>query len=66
MPKYGVLTMFVWQFFDAMTTLSHDATNPAVFCSKNIDRLGPSMGWNLRLVRYGVEVGSVLLLSFCP
>ncbi|EGE03174.1 hypothetical protein TEQG_02212 [Trichophyton equinum CBS 127.97] len=52
-------------FFDAMTTLSHDATNPAVFCSRNIDRLGPSMGWNLRLVRYGIEPHAATLKRDC-
>ncbi|KMQ44442.1 hypothetical protein HL42_4896 [Trichophyton rubrum] len=52
-------------YFDAMTTLSHDATNPAVFCSKNIDRLGPSMGWNLRLVRYGIEPYAATLKRDC-
>ncbi|EFE43321.1 hypothetical protein TRV_01880 [Trichophyton verrucosum HKI 0517] len=59
------LTVQSQSFFDAMTTLSHDATNPAVFCSKNIDRLGPSMGWNLRLVRYGVEPHATTLKRDC-
>ncbi|EFR01560.1 hypothetical protein MGYG_04562 [Nannizzia gypsea CBS 118893] len=52
-------------FFNAMTTLSHDSTNPVVFCSKNIDRLGPTMGWNLRLVRYGIEPYAATLKRDC-
>ncbi|KAM5444461.1 hypothetical protein MaudCBS49596_008000 [Microsporum audouinii] len=52
-------------YFKAIVTLSHDSTNPAVFCSKNIDRLGPTIGWNLHLVNLWMEPYSTTIKRDC-
>ncbi|KAK2883389.1 hypothetical protein FQN49_000029 [Arthroderma sp. PD_2] len=60
---YAVLTRV--QLFRATTTFTQDATHPLIFCSKNIDRLGPGIALNLNTVRMGIELSPTTLKRDC-